>query len=196
LSRYYYLVSSLPVLLIEAEAPITEQYFIDMCKSRLTAADLLLLQQAVLLPVGQPYPRNGTLDRWFSWEHALRNELVKLRATALSRDPHAYFRGDEAGIIDFTEIEGIARDALGQQTPLISEESLIKARWNFLDGLEIGHYFDIDRVIIYYLKLQLLLRKELFKADEGKEEFERIYTSISEPILEKRAMLEESLENA
>ncbi len=196
MSEYYYLVSSLPVLLLEAEAPVTEEYFLDMCKSRLKLSDLDLLKEAVLLPSADAYPKNETLENWVSWEHALRNELVRLRAAELSRDPHTCYRGDEDSISDFTEIEGISRDALGQQNPLITEEALIKARWNYLDGLEIGHYFDIDRVIIYYLKLQLLSRKGLFTAEEGKEEFERIYSTISEPILEKRAMLEESLEKA
>jgi len=39
-----------------------------------------------------------------------------------------------------------------------AEKSLDEARWKFLDELSFGHYFDLDILIVYVLKLLLLER--------------------------------------
>jgi hypothetical protein len=50
---------------------------------------------------------------------------------------------------------------------LEAEKILDQARWNFLDALSFGHYFDFDYLLVYGLKLKILERWEkIQKADK------------------------------
>ena len=55
---------------------------------------------------------------------------------------------------------------------------LLRHRWSLLDDFEVGHYFDIERLIIYYLKLQILWRKQQFNREDGTNVFERTYNTV------------------
>ncbi|MFW5685010.1 MAG: DUF2764 family protein, partial [Spirochaetota bacterium] len=77
------------------------------------------------------------------------------------------------------EIGEAAREAFSHDSPLSGEDALDRARWRFLDDLEAGHYFDLDRVVIYFLKLQLLARRRLFTRTRGEER----YAGITERIM-------------
>ena len=60
----------------------------------------------------------------------------------------------------------------GDDNPLEIERRLLHLRWNFLEEQEIGHFFDLHFLIIYYLKLQLLQRLFSFDKQKGKVRFE------------------------
>jgi hypothetical protein len=51
-----------------------------------------------------------------------------------------------------------------------------------LDELESGHYFDIDKILVYALRLQILERKALFDEQKGREMFDKVYTEIISPV--------------
>ena len=76
----------------------------------------------------------------------------------------------------------IAREAAAQESPLAAEELLNRARWSFLDDLEVGCFFTIEKLIIYYLRLQILERKSLFNKEAGTERYKSIYQSITKEI--------------
>ena len=44
-----------------------------------------------------------------------------------------------------------------------------RARWDVLEDLELGHTFDLERLLVYAIKLQLLERKFAMDADRGEE---------------------------
>ena len=48
--------------------------------------------------------------------------------------------------------------------------------------MESGHYFDIDKILIYLLRLQILQRKALFDDQKGRELFDKIYAEIINPV--------------
>ena len=52
----------------------------------------------------------------------------------------------------------IAINAHRNPSILEGEKTLDLARWHFLEGLTFGHYFDLDILIVYVLKLLLLER--------------------------------------
>ena len=50
---------------------------------------------------------------------------------------------------------------------LEAEKILDQARWNFLEALSFGHYFDFDYLLVYGLKLAILARwDKIQKADK------------------------------
>jgi hypothetical protein len=159
--------------------PTTEE-FLDLCSRRVSDREYALLVRARLLPDPEDLPRNKLLRTWYELETGLRNELARQRAAQLNRDEHSYVRttagGDDlSGTVGISEV---AREALSQETPLKAEMVLLRHRWSILDDLEVGHFFDIERLIIYYLKLQILWRKQQFNREDGTNVFERTYNTV------------------
>lgn len=181
MSQYYFLVASLPVLSYEEKDASEPSAFIELLQDHLAPADLATVSAASIdapldpVTTGQP-----TLDRWRSFERGVRNALVRLRAPGRSTEATTHLRLDAAGDdhADAVEIGDAARESFGQESPLSGEDQLSRARWAHLDELEVGHFFDLDRVIIYYLKLQILARRRLFNRSDGEERFAHINESI------------------
>ena len=170
MSTYYYTVASLPMLFYDQDLPLSRESFLDMCERELTMADLHTLRNTSL---SEPGSAGGTCPaprQWRTWERGLRNELVVLRAHRKGLDPEKYLRENP----DVFGISGIARDAFDQHSPLMGEDVLDRARWLLLDELETGHYFDLEKLVVYFLKLQILERKALLDREKGAARFETV----------------------
>lgn len=165
--------------------PDTEK-FLGICAEACTKRDYGYIESAVLEP-GSTEPDHRLLKGWISWETALRNELSALRAKTLGKDPSRH-RREEAAF--YTEIAQTAREAYNQETPLQAEEVLNKARWNRLEDLETGHHFDTEKLMIYYLKLQVNRRRAQFTEQAGETNFGRVYTSVYSPEAKEKMSLE------
>ena len=66
----------------------------------------------------------------------------------------------------------LAKIILEQAHPLLMEQELERIRWAFLDSLEAGNFFDINFLIVYFLKIQILERLRMFNKEKGKKAFE------------------------
>ena len=160
------------MLSYDMENPMSEEEFFESFGQILTEKDFDTLKNAKLVPVGEPQS-NKILEKWNNWEISLRNELVKMRASKKGQDGEKYIAdGFETDSLE------IAREAFQASTPLDAELILNKARWDYLETLEAEHYFDLAKVIIYFLKLQILQRKLLINKEKGKTAFSEIYTVI------------------
>lgn len=178
MSQYYYLVSTLSLLSYDSEHMASTEYFLEQCEKWLTAGDYLILKDAGISEFDFHKAGCALLDKWQVWEVNLRNELVKLRAQKKGLEVDAY-------LVEVTEVLGtadIAREAAAQESPLTAEELLNRARWSFLDDLEVGRFFTIEKLIIYYLRLQILERKRLFNREAGSERYKSIYQHITKEI--------------
>lgn len=173
-NQYYYTVASLPMLSLEAEKFMTEEEFLSACETTISEKDFEDLKASLLLPIQGAVVSDPLLKGWYDWENTLRCELVKLRAAKKGTDAEKYITDNpgEAGLAE------VAREAFNQSSPLESEKVLDRARWEYLDMLEAGHLFDIGKLIIYYLKLQLLNRRALLNREIGQQEYEKIYADI------------------
>jgi len=174
--RYYYTLATLPFLQYEDKAPFSMEEFFAACRENIPAEDLELLERVRLEPadpMGHPF-----LAEWYGWERALRNELVKLRAGKLGLEVNEYLRSGDyyIGVFD------IAREAFSQDSPLDGEAVLNRARWGKIEEMEVGHFFELANLIAFALKLQLLLRKDQFTQEQGREKFDQIYRRIREDI--------------
>ncbi len=178
LNLYPYAVATLPYLEYEADPPLTPAEFLESVRNALSDEDYARLIEADIVPERIDASAPELLRRWQEWEMSLRNELARLRAPKVAREPDGYLRdgGGSAGLYD------VARDAIGQENPAIAEDILNRSRWRFLEGIEFGHYFDLEKLIGYYLRLQLLARKSLFKEEQGAARFEEIYQTITESL--------------
>jgi hypothetical protein len=177
LAQYYYLVASLPLLSYDSERAPSSEDFLAACEPLLSAQHSSLLESAGT-DLEAEGPSCRTLDLWRSWEITLRNELVRLRAKKLGREARVR-TADSSGTV---EPQAIAGEAFSQESPLQAEDTLNQARWRYLDELESGHYFDIDKILIYLLRLQILERKALFDEQKGREMFDKVYAEIISPV--------------
>jgi len=178
---YVYLISSLPMLHFGAKPPFTSEKFLNMCGDFIPDEDLYTVgtlcggSYAVGTPCGDsilfstesPQSVPSTLINWQQFDIALRNELVKIRAAKKHVDPLLYMRPDGHAELSVTHIALAAARSL---SIIEAEKILDQERWHFLDELSVGHYFDLDFLIIYTLKLQILERwAKVNSADPVKE---------------------------
>jgi hypothetical protein len=180
-SQYYFLVASLPLLSYEDRDAAEPSEFLTMLGDHLTDTDLDIVARATIeAPREQDTTGNETVRAWVEFERGLRNALARLRAGRRLVDPAQFVRNDQSGNegSDSFEMREAVRDAWNQDSPLSSEDSLDRARWNYLDDLEVGHFFDLDIIIVYYLKLQILARRRLFDRKEGEAQFVKITRRI------------------
>ncbi len=163
---YPYLMASLPFLQFGAKPPFPSEALIDMCEGFTSDADTERIKMAYLsldadYDAGQP-----TLKAWHDFETALRNELVRLRATKRRADPIKYLRED--GHISPYALH-TAFQASKTVSPIESERLLDEEGWRALEELEVGHYFDVDKLIIYAYKLFLLEKWHNIKTADKKK---------------------------
>jgi hypothetical protein len=157
--------------------------FLDFCKSQCSKGDYSLLLSAVIIPNPDKRSKNNLLRDWQDWEIALRNGLSQARGPELKMDPAEHLKGLEppgGPRTEIYEVEPAIQESLSGSNPKATEDILDKKRWDKLDDLETGHFFDIEKLIIYYLKLQLLNRRNKFTRERGTENFDEIYQAITE----------------
>ena len=63
---------------------------------------------------------------------------------------------------------------LKEGTPLDAERRLLRWKWDFLDETEHEHHFDLEFLIIYFLKLQILHRLVSFDAELGLHNYQNL----------------------
>lgn len=177
---YYYIVASLPSLSLHEKPNITIDAFLAVCKDFLDDNDFNILQLISLFNVEDDRIPLDAVKRYFQWEKGIKNILVKLRAEKLGVEPEPFIRGEV--IYDYFQ-SALAENTFNANSPLLAEELINKARWNYLDELENGHYFDIDKLAIYYIKLQLHERMSLFNQKIGQGKLDCIINSINNSIV-------------
>jgi hypothetical protein len=178
MAEQYYIVSSLPFLRFGEAPPLTYPEFYGLCTPWLGERDRDQLRSSVI-DIGNVSiegVHNGTLRRWILFENSLRNEIVKFRAQRLGLSPEVHMRTDlpwDPSVVSHV-IGG-----LGEGSPMEAEMVLLEIRWGFLTDQEVGHYFDLDALIIYALKLQILERLNRFNPEKGKQVLGKIIEESS-----------------
>lgn len=184
MAAFYYLIPQLPSLNYNAPAPMTTADFLDLCKTKLSVAEFSLLEECSLDPdplntEGVSYAESASdsassfIDAWREWERALRLNLARYRGQKLKR---------ESGLVEPPEYPASAvasaKAASAFDSPLEAELFLDQARWNTIEALQGLNYFGENMIYAYLLKLRLLERKALFKAEEGFTEYKALYAAI------------------
>jgi len=173
LAQYYYTVSALPHLFFDGEVPISSERFLGLCEDTLEKRDGAILKKTRLHGTAE-HSGNATLASWSEWEMSLRGELAKLRAGKKGLETEKYAA---VGLQSGTAMD-TARNAFGETSPASAENMLLHASWMQLDELEVGHFFDIDKLIIYYLRLQILELKKSRNRADGEKNFSDLYESV------------------
>ena len=166
MSEYYYLVASLPMLEFGGKKPFSRSDLLFRCRGNLNPADMATLERASIAPrenIDDPSP---TLREWNVFDAALRNDLARARAAKKGKDPAPYIRGDDS---PDPFMAGFAHWLVEQEDPLEAERSFDRFRWERIEEIKKGHYFDIVSLIAYALQLQIIERWEMLDSKGGME---------------------------
>ena len=161
------------MLSFASRTPFSLEDFFAKCKGLIPETDIELLRNACYKEASFLNPvATGTQGKWANFEIALRNELVRGRARRKKVDALKFIR-----LPDNSEayISHVAMIAYRSTSILEAEKILDQARWNFLESLSLGHYFDFDFLLIYLLKLKILERwDKVQRADK-----ERLFNQVA-----------------
>ncbi|MDD5347624.1 MAG: DUF2764 family protein [Candidatus Omnitrophica bacterium] len=163
-SMYPYLIPSLPLLLFGQRPPFDFEQFLARCRDLIPAEDFEMLAMCAQDNLLEQESARAALAHWIAFEKGLRNELTRIRASRKKIDPEKFLR---SGASTEPSLYHIALNSHRIPSLVESEKSLDRERWQKLDELSLGHYFDLDALVVYALKLCILLRWEgVDKADK------------------------------
>ena len=186
MGSYYYLIAQLPFLTYGLEAPMSSSAFRDLAMTGLSRQDARGLEccnLALTARLNEPdilgnKVSSAFIRYWYEWEDVLRLNLAKSRSIKLKRE------NIDQRIQDAPEYPAdaaaAAKAAMAMDSPLEAELFLNKARWNAIDTYKYIDYFSENTIFTYYLKLQLMERREVFNMDEGFAEYKTLYAAILE----------------
>lgn len=188
MSEHYYFCATLPSLLPGTPPPTRYRDFLKKAADLLPPADYAVLESARLyIPEDGLIPAftgdSPLLRAYYAWELSLRNELARRRAERMGKAPERFVRPGEV----HGEAARVAQAAATMDNPLEGELLIERERWVYIDRLETGHYFDLERLVAYALKLQSLERRARFETERGARAFSAAYDSILEGASPERA---------
>ena len=161
-NSYYYLIASLPYLSFQKPQSISIPEFSSRCSSYLNKKDFDAVLSIIAGDPNKAARSLKTVIDWLSWDLAIRGSLAGLRAADLGRSVAE--EGDKGAK---REILDLATDIFGAASPIDADEMLDLARWRMLESLEHGHYFNMEWLALYCLKLKIAERRAGFDLQTG-----------------------------
>ena len=174
MKNHYYTLAALGTIRLGEKIPVTEEYFLQFAEDTTDAKSYQILLQSrwgLTEPTGFSFA-----DRILSWEKELRLELAKARALKLQFDTSPNLETSKGS---YSLLEQV-RVVMALDSPLGAERYLDQLRWSFLEEIGAHHYFDLEALVVYYLKLQLALRQEKFEVELGKDTFKKEYAALAD----------------
>ncbi|RKY82691.1 hypothetical protein DRQ07_00570 [candidate division KSB1 bacterium] len=160
MDKYYYFIAQLPAQKFNKETFMTTDLFLAEADKWLSVRDLNILKNVdVFSWLGNkkdPY----VVKQYKIFEERLRTELARWREEQK--------RGREYKTSLFPSM------LLKEGNPLEKEEKLLQLRWDYISELEENHNFDLDFLILYYLKLQIQDHLAMFDPEKGIERFQKL----------------------
>lgn len=175
------------------ETPVLPGYMIELIRRVKIDKEVISTKEAELillkgfynhvLPNPSPF-----LNSWFEFELNTKNIFAAYIARKHGKDP-------EEEILDLNPLAGVLASpgklpdlrmimdvdyiAEAQRIAEIEdfkerEKAVDRFRWNYLDELSLFHYFEVETVITYLLKLMMIFRWKELDGNEGKKIYDQM----------------------
>lgn len=172
MKNYYYLMASVPSLDLKMTPSLSSESFLKTALEQLSQEHGEQLCQ--ILSDEPLCSADCEINQYLQWDKAVRNALVKLRAPAGDN-------GEECREGELIPAASTLAAALFKiESPLKAEQTWDGERWQFLENLKTGHYFDFEAVAIYALQLRLAERQSRFQEKVGEEQYSALYKAVIE----------------
>lgn len=159
-NKYYSLVASLPYLKMGEAPPLSVAGFMDECGKWLSPDDMAALEAAGDPGLRSFHDGSEILERWKEFDSALRKSVALMREARKKGQP---FKAPD-----------MLRSIESGETPLIMEKAIEEIRWDFLEDKALGYNFDINWLILYFLKLRIVERLAGFDKEKGEAIFYKL----------------------
>ncbi|HIE11279.1 MAG TPA: DUF2764 family protein [Kiritimatiellae bacterium] len=168
--KYYYLVTSLPTLVLGETPPLTPEKFFFSCSTVLASADLEELDR-----INRGRTDESTrpfMIRWRDAETQLRNAVAAIRAQRRGVEVRPYLR-EHKGFAVWIE-KGVT-DCFAKENPWEREMALDRLRWRILDELGRTDPFGVGAVFAFALKLRSAWKWAGRDPDRGRQTLGRLF---------------------
>lgn len=169
-----YLLSSLPMLSLDAPPAINPESFVATCREQLddsavSAVEALLNGQTLSHPF---------VEAWNDKEAILRNAVARQRARIAGTDATRWQRATRG--CD-NQIEAGVADAFEETDPMAKERELDKVRWLIAEELQGPDPLSLKVAFAYAVKLAIASRWHALDAARGQQTFDRL-TQLPTPL--------------
>ena len=171
---YYYLISSLPAVTFGEKPYYSSEEFMKLCSPWIGKSDIEKLSK-LTLNLEATTTDNYFARDWYKYEKILRNSSVKNRVAKLNKDPIPYLKPEEK---IYTDMERGVQDSFSATTPLEKEMALDRLRWRIIDSLETGHFFDLEKLCAYKLRLLICEKWVGRKMEDGQKNLDTVLDSL------------------
>jgi len=155
-------------------SPFDTLSFLEQCRSQVSDRDYQTIESALTdRPSSHPF-----LKKWQQFASMVKKELNDQRSKKLGLSEPKYRNDGEKAF----RISEAVRQALSNENALDAELSLLEIKWDYLEESAALHYFDVEALLSYAVKLKLLQRKSLFTKEEGNAEFKRLFSNLQSEI--------------
>ncbi len=177
MAEYIYFVASLPYVSFEKDSPISYAHFMELAKEQLSDKDYLTLSKATFTHESGK-ENNHIIKDWDKFNYTLSEYITQERAQKKGIEDKKYLsRADKDEII-----EREARDIVALNNPLEAENAILSQYFAFLSNHPVESQFSLDALIIYSLLLQIKERASRYSKEDGRAEFDNLYSKIRNDI--------------
>ena len=160
MDKYYYVVAQLPLLYADKEPTITSDAFLEEAEKWLSSTDYAILSNARYDATDIGISKPKLLKDYVEQEYTFRTELA------------AWRKAQKDGV-DYKP-ESFNVSLIKDGNPLQVEKALLQRRWDKISAVEPDHHFDLEFLILYFFKLQILEKLSLYNKEKGLEIFQKI----------------------
>ncbi|MEM9423919.1 MAG: DUF2764 family protein [Spirochaetota bacterium] len=146
--------------------------------SNLSSGDFALLSDLDFTRASERVAGSGFLSEYYSWEVALRNQVMLQRLKRVEQRGAPLHSGASGSNTLAVTVEQLFQ----QEEPLVIEQGLEQLRWHKLDELCGPRLFDMVFLAVYVLKLQILERVALWQKEAGRDFYEKVSKEIVEEV--------------
>ena len=169
--EYYYFAASLPMVNFDSHPPFSVDEFLENCQRLLVHEDYLAMREALVESCEASSCKSSTFRTVQEFYRQFTNIITVYRAGRANKDALDFIKGD---LVSNAQLNEIVQQAAKQDNLYEAEKIIDQAKWNYLDGILSGHYYDFSFLLVYGLKLKILERYELLRSTKGSEIYQEI----------------------
>ena len=197
MNNYEYIIASLPVLQAGYRGPLDADTIVEEIREQLSATDAASLQLVLdgwnANALGEEFyaraakSRSAFIREYFLYDRLLRNAKVAWLNKSLGRPEGQDIMpapGADTTDEDF-EDQARAAEVLAGSDILERERGLDNLLWERIDSLTIMHVFDLDVILGFAAKLQIVNRWLKLDETTGRELFARMVSDMKSQYLQQ-----------
>lgn len=197
MNNYEYIIASLPVLQAGYRGPLDADSLLEEIREQLSASDAAALQLVLdgwdANSLNEEFyaraakSRSAFIRGYFLYDRQLRNAKVNWLNKSLGRPEGQDIipaPGADSTDEDF-EDQARAAEVLAGTDILERERGLDSLLWDRIDGLTIMHVFDLDVILGFAAKLQIVNRWLKLDETTGRELFARLVSDMKSQYLQQ-----------